>query len=126
MGATGFGQMLGLPQPQAMGGMGTLGAVFAEGNATGILAAVMGEMMGTRSFQNALGDIASELGVDPMVLGGVLSRSRMTNPLDEKSREYALQTKIEVQQMPIVIEKLVAIPKGVPINNYVPVKQGAR
>jgi len=126
MGATGFGQMLGLPQPQAMGGMGTLGAVFAEGNATGILAAVMGEMMGTRSFQNALGDIASELGVDPMVLGGVLSRSRMTNPLDEKSREYALQTKIEVQQMPIVIEKLVAIPKAVPINNYVPVKQPAR
>jgi hypothetical protein len=42
--------------------------------------------------------------------------------LDEKSRELALQSSIEIQQMPIVIEKLVEIPKGIPINNYIPVK----
>lgn len=119
MASTGFGQMLGLPEPQAMGGMGTLQEVFAEGNATGILAAVMGQALGNRSFSDALTDISAELGVDPTVLGGQMSRSRMKNPLDEKSRELALQTKIEVQQVPIVIEKLVAIPKGVPINNYV-------
>ena len=121
MASTGFGQMLGLPEPQAMGGMGSLQQVFSEGNATGILAAVMGQAMGQRSFQDALTDISAELGVDPTVIGGQLSRSRMKNPLDEKSRELALQTKIEVQQVPIVIEKLVAIPKGVPINNYKPV-----
>jgi murein DD-endopeptidase MepM/ murein hydrolase activator NlpD/uncharacterized protein YqgC (DUF456 family) len=119
MASTGFGQMLGLPDPQAMGGMGSLQEVFQEGNATGILAAVMGQAMGNRSFQDALTDISAELGVDPTVLGGQMSRSRMRNPMDEKSRELALQTKIEVQQVPIVVEKLVAIPKGVPINNYV-------
>ena len=121
-GATGFAQMLGLPQPAAMGGLGTLTSVAEEGGAGAVLQAILGTVMGTKGFQDAIGDIASELGVNPEALGGILSRSRMTNPLDEKSRELALQSSIEIQQMPIVIEKLVEIPKGIPINNYIPVK----
>ena len=120
--ATGFAQMLGLPQPAAMGGLGTLTTVAQEGGAASVLQAVLGTVMGTKTFQDGIADIAAELGVNPEVLGGFLSRSRMTNPLDEKSRELALQSSIEIQQMPIVIEKLVEIPKGIPINNYVPVK----
>ena len=122
MASTGFGQMLGLPQPAAMGGLGTLTTVAEEGGAGAVLQAVLGTVMGTRAFQDGIQDIASELGVNPEALGGQLSRSRITNPLDEKSRELALQSSIEIQQMPIVIEKLVEIPKGIPINNYIPVK----
>ena len=127
--ATGFGQMLGIPDPQAMGGLGTLTTIAEKEGAGGIMQAILGNILGQKGYQESLIDVAAEIGVNPEVLGGVLSRARAMNPLDEKSREYALQSSIEIQQMPIIVEKLVEIPKGVPINNYVgvpiPVRQTA-
>lgn len=128
-GVPGFDGMLGMPAEPGMPGMGGLAGVMTAAQsqgAGGVLNAVMGGITGTQSFQSAIPEIAAELGVKPEVLGGFVSRSKIQNPLDEKSREYALQTSIEITQVPIIIERLVEIPKPVPINNFVPVKQPAQ
>ena len=128
-GVPGFDGMLGMPAEPGMPGMGGLAGVMTAAQsqgAGGVLNAIMGGITGTQSFQSAIPEIAAELGVKPEVLGGFINRSKIQNPLDEKSREYALQTSIEITQVPIIIERLVEIPKPVPINNFVPVKQPAQ
>ena len=46
--------------------------------------------------------------------------------MDAKSREYALQTSLEPIGVPLVIEKLVALPKVIPIVTPVAMKGGSQ
>ena len=64
-------------------------------------------------------------GVPPEAFGAI-NRTRAKDPMDAKSREYALQTSLEPIGVPLVIEKLVALPKVIPIVTPVAMKGGSQ
>tara|TARA_Y100001970_G_C14259297_1_gene878442 strand:- start:12668 stop:15850 length:3183 start_codon:yes stop_codon:yes gene_type:complete len=92
----------------------------------GMFKAISGMMSGG-NFIQGLRELAPELGVDPRVLGvfdrssNMFSASQGSSKQRQLSNEYAMQTAIEFVPVPMLIEKLVEIPKPVPINNPIPV-----
>ena len=125
-GAMGFGEMMGMTgqpgQPGMGGAMGELMDVAMQVGAQSLISILGGQGGG---IEQALPELAAMLGVKPEVLGGI-NRTRAKDPMDAKSREYALQTSLEPVGVPLVIEKLVAIPKVVPIVAPVPMKGGSQ
>ncbi len=125
-GAMGFGGMMGMTdqpgQPGMGGAMGELMDVAMQVGAQSLIS-ILGGQGG--SFEQAIPELAAIFGVKPETLGGI-NRTRAKDPMDAKSREYALQTSLEPVGVPLVIEKLVAIPKVIPIVAPVPMKGGSQ
>ena len=125
-GAMGFGEMMGMTgapgQPGMGGAMGELMDVAMQTGAQSLISILGGQGGG---LEQAIPELAAILGVKPEVLGGI-NRTRAKDPMDAKSREYALQTSLEPVGVPLVIEKLVAIPKVIPIVAPVPMKGGSQ
>ena len=105
---------------------------FADNMGVGGMFKAISGMMSGGDFITGLRELAPELGIDPRVLGifdrtsSMFSASSGGSRQRQLSNEYALQTAIEFVQVPLIIEKLVEIPKPVPINNPIPVPQPQR
>ena len=69
-----------------------------------------------------LREMAAELGVDPAV-PGVTSQNKPTFGKHSRgtSQDYAMQATIEFMPVPMLLEKLVAIERPVPIPKRIPV-----
>ena len=95
----------------------------------GLFRGITGMMQGEGGFMDGLIEMASELGVNPSVLGVVqglgTSRFSSSGGTMDASKEYAMQTSLEFIPIPVIIEKLTPIPRPIPINSPVPVKQPA-
>ena len=100
---------------------------LADGMGMGGMFKAISGMMAGGNFMQGLRELAPELGVDPRVLGVFDKSSNMFSASSSGSRqrqlsnEYAMQTAIEFVPVPMLIEKLVEIPKPIPINNPIPV-----
>ena len=95
----------------------------------GLFRGITGMMQGEGGFMDGLIEMASELGVNPSVLGVVqglgTSRFSSSGGTMDASKEYAMQTSLEFIPIPVIIEKLTPIPRPIPINSPVPVRQPA-
>ena len=96
----------------------------------GLFRGITGMMQGEGGFMDGLVEMASELGVNPSVLGVVqglgTSRFSSSGGFSDASKEYAMQTSLEFIPIPVIIEKLTPIPRPIPINSPVPVPQPAQ
>ena len=70
----------------------------------------------TGNYIEGLPQLASELGVDPRILG-VLDKGKQLLSNNKFNAEYAMQTAIEFLPVSLVVEKIVAAPTPVPINS---------
>ena len=111
----GLGQMAGSLLSGGLNPMGIASNLADQFGMSGIFNAVTGAMGG--DYTSALGQISSELGVDPKVLGAVQSTSETALKEGGISAQYAMQQTMEFIPVPMIMEKLVPIPQAVPINN---------
>ena len=99
---------------------------LADGMGMGGMFKAVSGMMSGGNFMQGLRELAPELGIDPRVLGvfdrssNMFSASQGSSRQRQLSNEYAMQTAIEFIPVPMLIEKLVEIPKPIPINNPIP------
>ena len=80
-----------------------------------IMNAVMG-MMGGGDPTSVMANIAIQVGVDPKVIGGVQNVTSKALSEGGISAEYAMNQALDFIPIPVILEKLVAIPTAVPIN----------
>jgi hypothetical protein len=60
--------------------------------------------------------VATEVGVDPKILGAVDEGRQVLSGEKSLSAKYAMQQAMEFIPIPMIVEKLVPIPQAVPIN----------
>ena len=110
----------------AFGVMGMMQNLASQNGMGGMFKAISGMVAGG-DFIGGLRELAPELGIDPRVLGvfdrssSMFSTSKGGGSTKQMSQEYAMQTALEFVPVPMLIEKLIEIPKPVPINNPIPV-----
>ena len=104
------GNFMGAAQ-QGLGMIPGIGDLAQRFNLGGVMEAVMGG-----DYMGAMSDVASEMGVDPVVLGVVEKTGKQVLSKGGISAEYAMQQAMEFVPVPMIIEKLVPIPQAVPIN----------
>ena len=108
------------------GVMGIMQNLASQNGMGGMFKAISGMVAGG-DFIGGLRELAPELGIDPRVLGvfdrssSMFSTSKGGGSTKQLSQEYAMQTALEFVPVPMLIEKLIEIPKPVPINNPIPV-----
>ena len=95
--------------------MGLITNIAEQQGMGGVLKAVTG-LFGGGDKITALTQIASEMGVDPKVLGAVKSAHQQALREGGISAEYAMEQAMEFIPIPTIIEKIVPIPQGVAIN----------
>ena len=122
----GLSQMFGLDSfgPQGFSPMGLLGNIADNMGFGSIFRTITGMMGGggPMAMLGGLREMAAELGVDPAVLG-VTSQNKPTFGKHSRgtSQDYAMQATIEFMPVPMLLEKLVAIERPVPIPKRIPV-----
>tara|TARA_B100001029_G_scaffold75196_1_gene61440 strand:+ start:160 stop:2958 length:2799 start_codon:yes stop_codon:yes gene_type:complete len=95
--------------------MGLITNIAEQQGMGGVLKAVTG-LFGGGDKITALTQIASEMGIDPKVLGAVKSVHQQALSEGGISAEYAMEQAMEFIPIPTIIEKIVPIPQGVAIN----------
>jgi hypothetical protein len=100
----------------ALGGnvMGALGGVADQFGMGNIFKSISGALGG--DYNTAMTSIASDLGVPPKVMGVIDQGSSILSGEKSFSAQYAMQQTMEFIPIPIIVEKLLPIPKAVPIN----------
>ena len=94
--------------------MNLLGNIANEMGMGGLFNAVTGMMQG--DYQQAIQQIGSEIGVDPKVLGVAKNISANWSKEGGISQEYVMQQALDFIPIPVIVEKINAIPTPVPIN----------
>ena len=95
--------------------MGLISQIADQQGMGGVLKAVTG-LFGGGDKITALTQIASEMGIDPKILGAVKSAHQQALSEGGISAEYAMEQAMEFIPIPTIIEKIVPIPQGVAIN----------
>ena len=95
--------------------MGLISQIAEQQGMGGVLKAVTG-LFGGGDKMTAITQIASEMGIDPKVLGHVNKAHQQILKEGGLSAEYAMEQAMEFIPIPTIIEKIVPIPQGVPIN----------
>jgi len=96
--------------------MGLISQIAEQQGMGGVLKAVTG-LFGGGDKMTAITQIASEMGIDPKVLGHVNKAHQQILKEGGLSAEYAMEQAMEFIPIPTIIEKIVPIPQGVPINS---------
>jgi hypothetical protein len=97
--------------------MGALSGVADSFGMGGLMKSVTGMMGG--GMMGGLTEIAGELGVDPKALGVVKQASSTASKVlgkDGMSAKMMMQEAMEFVPVPVIIEKVMPMPKAVPIN----------
>ena len=81
----------------------------------GVMDAVTGMFSGGDTI-TSLKTIASELGVDPKIIGAVDAGKKMLSGVDNFSAQYAMEQAMEFIPVPIILEKIIPMPQAVPLN----------
>ena len=95
--------------------MGLISQIADQQGMGGVLKAVTG-LFGGGDKITAITQIASEMGIDPKILGAVKSAHQQALSEGGISAEYAMEQAMEFIPIPTIIEKIVPIPQGVAIN----------
>ncbi len=95
--------------------MGLISNIAEQQGMGGVLKAVTG-LFGGGDKITAITQIASEMGIDPKILGAVKSAHQQALSEGGISAEYAMEQAMEFIPIPTIIEKIVPIPQGVAIN----------
>ena len=95
--------------------MGLISNIAEQQGMGGVLKAVTG-LFGGGDKITAITQIASEMGIDPKILGAVKSAHQQALSEGGLSAEYAMEQAMEFIPIPTIIEKIVPIPQGVAIN----------
>ena len=94
--------------------MNLLGNIAEEMGMGGLFNAVTGFMAG--DYQQAIQQVGAELGVDPKVLGVAKNISANWSKEGGISQEYVMQQALDFIPIPVIVEKIQAIPTPIPIN----------
>ena len=95
--------------------MGLISQIADQQGMGGVLKAVTG-LFGGGDKITAITQIASEMGIDPKILGAVKSAHQQALSEGGISAQYAMEQAMEFIPIPTIIEKIVPIPQGVAIN----------
>ena len=95
--------------------MGLISQIADQQGMGGVLKAVTG-LFGGGDKITAITQIASEMGIDPKILGAVKSAHQQALTEGGISAEYAMEQAMEFIPIPTIIEKIVTIPQAVAIN----------
>ena len=95
--------------------MGLISSIAEQQGMGGVLKAVTG-LFGGGDKMTAITQIASEMGIDPKVLGHVNKAQQQILKEGGLSAEYAMEQAMEFIPIPTIIEKIVPIPQAVGIN----------
>ena len=95
--------------------MGLISQIADQQGMGGVLKAVTG-LFGGGDKITAITQIASEMGIDPKILGAVKSAHQQALTEGGISAEYAMEQAMEFIPIPTIIEKIVTIPHAVAIN----------
>ena len=95
--------------------MGLISQIAEQQGMGGVLKAVTG-LFGGGDKITAMTQIASEMGIDPKILGAVKSAHQQALTEGGISAEYAMEQAMEFIPIPTIIEKIVTIPQAVAIN----------
>ena len=95
--------------------MGLISQIADQQGMGGVLKAVTG-LFGGGDKITAITQIASEMGIDPKILGAVKSAHQQALSEGGISAEYAMEQAMEFIPIPTIIEKIVTIPQAVAIN----------
>ena len=95
--------------------MGLISQIAEQQGMGGVLKAVTG-LFGGGDKITAMTQIASEMGIDPKILGVVKSAHQQALSEGGISAEYAMEQAMEFIPIPTIIEKIVTIPQAVAIN----------
>ena len=95
--------------------MGLISQIADQQGMGGVLKAVTG-LFGGGDKITAITQIASEMGIDPKILGAVKSAHQQALSEDGISAQYVMEQAMEFIPIPTIIEKIVPIPQGVAIN----------
>ena len=110
----GMESILGKPG-EGFSALGAIGNMADKVGMKGVYQAILSGAQ-TGNYIEGLPQLASELGVDPRILG-VLDKGKQLLSNNKFNAEYAMQTAIEFLPVPLVVEKIVAAPTPVPINS---------
>ena len=94
--------------------MNLLGNLAGEMGLGGVFKAVTGIMQG--DYSEAIQELGSELGIDPKVLGVAKNVSQNWSKEGGLSQEYIINQAMDFIPVPIIVEKIQALPTPVPIN----------
>ena len=95
--------------------MGLISQIAEQQGMGGVLKAVTG-LFGGGDKMTAITQIASEMGIDPKILGHVSKAHDQILREGGLSAEYAMEQAMEFIPVPTIIEKIVPIPQAVGIN----------
>ena len=95
--------------------MGLISQIADQQGMGGVLKAVTG-LFGGGDKITAITQIASEMGIDPKILGAVKSAHQEALSEGGISAQFAMEQAMEFIPIPTIIEKIVPIPQGVAIN----------
>ena len=95
--------------------MGLISNIAEQQGMGGLLKAVTG-LFGGGDKVTAMTQIASEMGIDPKVLGAVKSVHQQALTEGGISSQWAMEQAMEFIPIPTIIEKIVTIPQAVAIN----------
>ena len=95
--------------------MGLISNIAEQQGMGGLLKAVTG-LFGGGDKVTAMTQIASEMGIDPKVLGAVKSVHQQALTEGGISSQWAMEQAMEFIPIPTIIEKIVTIPEAVAIN----------
>ena len=95
--------------------MGLISQIAEQQGMGGVLKAVTG-LFGGGDKITAMTQIASEMGIDPKILGAVKSTHQQALKEGGISAQYAMEQAMEFIPIPTIIEKIVTIPQAVAIN----------
>ena len=110
----GMESILGKPG-EGFSALGAIGNMADKVGMKGVYQAILSGAQ-TGNYIEGLPQLASELGVDPRILG-VLDKGKQLLSNNKFNAEYAMQTAIEFLPVLLVVEKIVAAPTPVPINS---------
>ena len=110
-----LGQLAGSVLSGGFDPMSMIGGVADQFGMGNIVKAATG-LMGGGDPVNAMKAVATEVGVDPKILGAVDEGRQVLSGEKSLSAKYAMQQAMEFIPIPMIVEKLVPIPQAVPIN----------
>tara|TARA_B100000965_G_scaffold381946_1_gene379885 strand:+ start:6529 stop:9240 length:2712 start_codon:yes stop_codon:yes gene_type:complete len=96
--------------------MGLIAGIAEQNGMGGLLKAVTGLMSGADKM-TAITQIASEMGIDPRVLGVVKKAHQQALSEGGMSAQFAMDQAMEFIPIPVIIEKIVPIPEAISINS---------
>jgi len=96
--------------------MGLIAGIAEQNGMGGLLKAVTGLMSGADKM-TAITQIASEMGIDPRVLGVVKKAHQQALSEGGISAQFAMDQAMEFIPIPVIIEKIVPIPEAISINS---------